>query len=565
MDTGSKNRREHGAGRKAPLLAVIAGALALAPLAASASGPAARAVQTRGVAAQTCATKAACELGAPEQAASITTLTSSGPIEALYLSSELNCQVKYAGDTSYEFYSPSSQTGACTTQIRVGDITYGPDVIPAGNNPEPFTAVSQSPVQGAGTAADPLRVTTVVRAGATGIVISQLDSYITGQDVYRTDITVRNESGAALNVGVYRAGDCYLQNSDVGTGVADTATGAVSCKASSGRIEQWFPLTPGSSYFEDSYSTVWSRIQAGLAFPNTVRATAVDNGAGLYWPLSIPAGGSTVASHLTAFSPTGNAVLPTTKTAADPEADPGAQDSYTITVRNPNTADATLTSITDLLPVGFSYVPGSTTGATTANPSVNGRTLTWTGAFAAPAGGNVTLTFKAKVSDVPGLYRNEAGGVANGSFVVAPTGPTAPVTVRGVIPSTVGPTTTTPGASPLPDGFVIGVDPPTPRPTVAPPTIAPTTVPPTVAPTVPPTVAPTVAPTTAAPTTVAPVPTTAPPTTVAAAVNGIQVEREVAFTGTDDKRTATEYGVPVLALGILLLAVSRLNRRRASS
>ena len=47
----------------------------------------------------------------------------------------------------------------------------------------------------------------------------------------------------------------------------------------------------------------------------------------------------------------------------------------------------TLNSITDMLPQGFSYIAGSSTGATTANPTVGGQTLTWNGPFTVPGGG----------------------------------------------------------------------------------------------------------------------------------------------------------------------------------
>ena len=92
-----------------------------------------------------------------------------------------------------------------------------------------------------------------------------------------------------------------------------------------------------------------------------------------------------------------------------------------------------LATISDTLPAGFSYVAGSTSGATTANPTVSGQTLTWTGPFSVPAGdgstaGSTTLHFDVTVSATPGDYVNNAGAVAAG-FTVVPTGDSAPVTV----------------------------------------------------------------------------------------------------------------------------------------
>jgi len=107
---------------------------------------------------------------------------------------------------------------------------------------------------------------------------------------------------------------------------------------------------------------------------------------------------------------------------------PGAGDGYTITVSNPNGTAATLNSITDTLPAGFTYVSGSTTGITTANPAVSTQTLTWSGPFTVPASGNATLHFNVTVSTVAGAYLNNAGGDA-GNVPVAPSGPTAQITV----------------------------------------------------------------------------------------------------------------------------------------
>ena len=50
---------------------------------------------------------------------------------------------------------------------------------------------------------------------------------------------------------------------------------------------------------------------------------------------------------------------------------------YTITVTNRDDNLENLTKIHDELPTGFTYVLGSTSGVTTANPSISGHQLTW--------------------------------------------------------------------------------------------------------------------------------------------------------------------------------------------
>ena len=124
--------------------------------------------------------------------------------------------------------------------------------------------------------------------------------------------------------------------------------------------------------------------------------------------------------------------------------------------------------------------------------------------------------------------------------------------------STTTPPTSVAGAGAIPEGVVIAVDPP-------PAILASVVTVTTIASTIPPppattsasssAVAPLVSPTTLAP------PTIGPLTTVAAAVNGIQVEREVAFTGAPDERGVIGVAFPLVGLGALFMLLSRLRRR----
>jgi uncharacterized repeat protein (TIGR01451 family) len=129
------------------------------------------------------------------------------------------------------------------------------------------------------------------------------------------------------------------------------------------------------------------------------------------------------AGSLTTLEP-----LTTAKTADAATSPPGGGNGYTITVTNPNETGVTLNAITDTLPAGFAYTPGSSTGATTADPAIEGQSLVWSGPFEVPGGASVVLHFAVTVADEPGEYLNEAGGEAEG-VGVTPTGPTAPITV----------------------------------------------------------------------------------------------------------------------------------------
>lgn len=370
--------------------------------------------------------------------AATATISSSGPLEEIIISDELNCQVGHSDDSEYEFYSPFDPVGACTTQIHVDGTTYGPSSIPAGNNPVPFGLVSQSAVTGTGSSGDPYQIETVVSVGDTGLTIREIDSYVEGQEAYRTDVTIESSAQTNTAVTVYRAGDCYLQDSDLGFGAANPGTGSVTCVASDDggltpgdRIEQWIPLTPGSHYYEAFYASVWDLIQAGEPFPDTCEcASYLDNGAGLSWSLNVPAGGSVMVSHLTVFSPLGTEPLTLTKTADQATSVASGTNGYEITVSNPNDQVANIDSISDTLPTGFSYVSGSTSGAIASDPTIVGQDLTWGGPLAIPANGSVSFSFDVTVAASEGSYFNSVTAEA-GSLAVVPTGPTAPISVEG--------------------------------------------------------------------------------------------------------------------------------------
>ena len=124
-----------------------------------------------------------------------------------------------------------------------------------------------------------------------------------------------------------------------------------------------------------------------------------------------------------------DAPLTVRKTADSSSAVQSGRDGYTITITNPNSTAVTVNEITDALPAGFIYTPGSSSGVTTTNPMVAGSMLTWTGAFSLGPGATITLHFDVTVSGTPGTYSDIAGGAAFVSepVPVTPTGPVAEV------------------------------------------------------------------------------------------------------------------------------------------
>lgn len=362
-----------------------------------------------------------------------TGIASTGPLTAIFVSTELNCQVAHGGDAGFEFYDPGTVFGACGTLLAFDGTLYGPSFLASATiGTTAWTSVSQSPISGSGTDADPLRVVTVVAAGETGVRIEETNSYVIGRESYRTDVLITNQGEGERRGILYRAGDCYLQDSDTGYGRLDS--GAPACVVSQdqgARLEQWLPLTPGSTAMEGEYQTVWNVIGQQQPFPGTCECDVlVDNGAGLSWNVAIPGGASKTFSHLTLFSPEGRLPLATTLEADQGAAPPAGQNGYTITIDNPNNAPVALDSIFADLPAGFAYRPGSTRGATRADPSTAGARLTWAGQFPVPASGRISLRFDVTVAEATGEYGAAAGGTSP-TDTVTPAEQAAVVAVGG--------------------------------------------------------------------------------------------------------------------------------------
>jgi hypothetical protein len=256
---------------------------------------------------------------APAQAAvPFKDISSGGPLTHVYVGNELGCQVAYRTDARLELFPPTIIPGDCGTLVAVGGTLYTPDFSNHGGTATsglgtrtPFTPVSQTSITGTGSSSNPYKVVTKVNVGSTGLRISEVDTYVSGDEAYRTDVSVTNGSGGALSGQLYRAGDCYLQESDVGFGFVDQAQRAAGCSANANnsppaRIEQWFPVTGGNQYLESNFSDVWSKVGSQQPLPNTCRcAEQLDNGAGLSWAFSLQAGRTTTFSSYTVFSPTG--------------------------------------------------------------------------------------------------------------------------------------------------------------------------------------------------------------------------------------------------------------------
>ncbi len=254
----------------------------------------------------------ACLFGSTGTALADVDITSAGPLRSVYLGELLDCQVDHAGSPDNDFFGFTP--GACGTFLALAGTTdpeevYGPDV-PAGEPRIPYEPVSQSSIAGTGDPSDPFQVVTVVDLPETGLQIRQTDSYVVGEESYRTDIEVVNSTEEPIDAVLYHAADCQLAGFDESFGFLDPVGGGIYCSATAnnspaGWIEGFVPLSPDSQYVEDEYEAVWLSLD-GSPLPNTcICDTEEDNGAGISWEITVPAGGSVTRSLLTAFSPIG--------------------------------------------------------------------------------------------------------------------------------------------------------------------------------------------------------------------------------------------------------------------
>ena len=136
----------------------------------------------------------------------------------------------------------------------------------------------------------------------------EVDTYVAGQESYRTDVTLTNSGGAPATGVIYRAGDCYLQESDTGFGFLDAAT-----RRSAARRTPTTRRPDGSSSGTRSRraTSTWRAATAtcGRRSPHTPRSrtrrarrsrsTTAPASAGTS---RAPPGGQSTFSHYTTFS-----------------------------------------------------------------------------------------------------------------------------------------------------------------------------------------------------------------------------------------------------------------------
>lgn len=356
-------------------------------------------------------------------AAADASITSTGPLSPITTSSTLNCRVP--STFGEHFFSGT----ACGTFVALpsfdGTSLFGPASVPSGPATFPYSLLGHSGVGGSGTATDPYSVQTYVSLPQTDLRITQIDSYVVGEEGYRTDITISNLSdGVPYSGRLYRAADCSFQDeSATRDGVGQIDSSSVTCVIE--RISEDFhrkelrPLTSGASMQEATSDGIWRLLSAGSQLNGTANPDSHDAAIAVDWAFNIPPLEERTYSLLTTLSDSG--YRPLLSTVGTTSTIVGTNDdvTYNVTVSNLNGFGVDLAQIYAKLPSGFSYVPSSTSGVTVADPQETAvGVYEWDlSAVTVGANSSVSLGFAANAGSV-GTQTITVGGYAPPAPVV---------------------------------------------------------------------------------------------------------------------------------------------------
>ena len=207
---------------------------------------------------------------------------------------------------------PSGATGTADMGwfVRIGSAKFAPDFSqhPSGTATSSigtntaWTPGTLSARTGAGTSADPFKVTVTNALPSTALNSTQEISYVNGENFFRKKFTLSNSSATSVSASVFLGADIYLASSD--TGIPQRVSGSPGGKDCGAGTYNILMIPQGSvaplNYSAKGYDTVWAEIGAGT-LSNTVATGCIDNGAALQWNVTVPANGSVSVEAATSF------------------------------------------------------------------------------------------------------------------------------------------------------------------------------------------------------------------------------------------------------------------------
>ena len=452
-------------------------------------------------------------IAVPAAAAStpFTDVHSSGPLSDIYIGNDLGCQVQSGGFSSTEFFPNVPGPGDCGTFVdltsdNVSGGLFGPDFAnhPGGTHTSfsqgetPFTATAgNQTLTGSGTAASPYMVTTTVTLSSpTGNVpvtlqVTEVDSYVVGDDFYRTDVTITNTGTVSDDNGgwLYHAADCQLRGTNTGFGAPEPSQASqntVACTETSlnspaSALEEFVQITAGDSWAEASATTaptIWSDLSdfALLDGCGSCQVGTTDNAEGIAWsfPGLDPGASSqtfsfeteivdTVATGGFSFAgPTNTSVGGTVATITDPNTSAtasaysatinwgddtssagtvtGGNGSFSVTGNHSYAAGATYPISVTITSVGNSQGSSTVTDSATITPP---PTVTQLNPTAGPTAGGTSVTITG--TNLAGATAVEFGTTS--ATITADTATSITATAPAHTAATVDVTVTTPGGT----------------------------------------------------------------------------------------------------------------------
>lgn len=237
--------------------------------------------------------------------------TEYGPLQHIWIGADGSANVRHASNGSYQFYPSTAVLGDFGTFLAVGGVLYAPDFADTNHGTTgtsglgTYTAWYNRSQSNIVTTENGLaRVITTLETANAALRLYQVDTYVSGQNCWRTDIVVQNLTTSSKSVVLYRGGDAYLNGSNNGYGAAKTDRGAVAVAAAAndsppGNAIWLWPLVVGN-YYENTAANLWDKISDQAALLDTIKTDlSHDTGMGLSWSLTIPAKSMVVRSHLT--------------------------------------------------------------------------------------------------------------------------------------------------------------------------------------------------------------------------------------------------------------------------
>jgi hypothetical protein len=306
----------------------------------------------------------------PALAGAVTATIEGSPLR-IFVYGGSNLQANLENAPTNVFYSPDDAIGDAGLFFRFHD-DIADSGIAAGNVAGPqtragitpdidYTAISQTPVTGTGSAASPFQVVSVYKV-ADVLEITQTVKYVNGETTFRVSYAVKNLSASAVRFRASHAADLYLDGSDLGTGFLDAGPprivgGQSETTGRSGGIQE---VTPWSHFQAAEYSQIWSIIHNGTGFDDTVVDSEVDNGVGVEWndydTTGLPAGATGTYELVWRFGVAGLGIQPSTATrpvgtshlvgisAIGPTGQPLGNKTVRYTITGPHAATGTLTT-----------------------------------------------------------------------------------------------------------------------------------------------------------------------------------------------------------------------------